>query len=170
MTPQDIKSGQDSKGMARVDWDALPYGGDLYGEMHLAESAIAANPPKDTLFPGLAICGVAAAAAAWLSEHYGFPIILLGLLVGLSLNFIARDPRTHLGLDFASRTCLRIGIVILGLQVTFAQIGALGPAPFGALVVVMGAISASIRPVAWASAVRCWDCRAYSSWASRLIP
>ena len=31
----------------------------------------------------------------------------------------------------------------------------------------MGTISASRRPAAWAAAVRCCDCRAYSSWASR---
>jgi uncharacterized integral membrane protein (TIGR00698 family) len=124
----------------RIDWDALPHGGDLFGEMHLSETlATPAAEERVSLFPGLAVCGVSAAAAAWLSEHYGFPIILLGLLVGLSLNFIAREPRTHPGLDFASRTCLRVGIVVLGLQVTFAQIGALGPAPFGALLVVMAA-------------------------------
>ena len=80
----------------------------------------------------------AAAAAAWLSEHYAFPIILLGLLIGLSLSFVARDPRTHKGLDFASRTCLRLGVVLLGFQVTFAQIGSLGPEPFAALAGVMG--------------------------------
>ncbi|HVR91350.1 MAG TPA: putative sulfate exporter family transporter [Novosphingobium sp.] len=125
------------KKRAAIDWDALPYGGDLFGEIHLAETASAAAAPKDSLFPGLAVCAVAAAAAAWLSEHYHFPIILLGLLVGLSLNFIARDSRTHRGLDFASRTFLRLGIVVLGFQVTFAQIGALGPAPFVALLVVM---------------------------------
>lgn len=119
------------------DWDALPYGGDLFGELHLADTAPAPKPAKPGLFPGLALCGVAAAAAAWLSDHYGFPIILLGLLVGLALNFISADPRTHPGLDFASRTCLRWGIVVLGVQVTFAQIGALGPAPFAALAVVM---------------------------------
>lgn len=122
-----------------VDWDAVPHGGDLFGEMHLADTARPDEPatPKDSMFPGLATCGVAAAAAAWLSDHYGFPIILLGLLIGLSLNFIASDPRTHRGLDFASRTCLRLGIVVLGLQVTFAQIGALGASPFIALLVVM---------------------------------
>ena len=124
----------------RPDWDAIPYSGDLFGEIHLAESNQAEGDAevKDSLFPGLAICGVASAAAAWLSEHYHFPIILLGLLVGLSLSFIARDIRTHKGLDFASRTCLRWGIVILGLQVTFMQIGALGAIPFLALAVVMG--------------------------------
>jgi len=119
------------------DWDALPYGGDLFGELHLAETTPAEERPRPGLFPGLALCGVAAAAAAWLSDHYGFPIILLGLLVGLALNFISADPRTHPGLDFASRSCLRWGIVVLGVQVTFAQIGALGAAPFAALAVVM---------------------------------
>ena len=121
-----------------IDWDSLPHGGDLYGEIHLAEiTRPPASAPKMPMFPGLAACGVAAAAAAWLSEHYHFPIILLGLLVGLSLNFIAQDARTHRGLDFASRTCLRLGIVVLGLQVTFAQIGALGVMPFLALLAVM---------------------------------
>lgn len=130
----------DQSPKARPAWEAIPYGGDLFGEMHLAEHHEQANAEreKDSLFPGLAICGVASAAAAWLSEHYHFPIILLGLLVGLSLSFIARDTRTHKGLDFASRTCLRWGIVILGLQVTFMQIGALGAVPFLALAVVMG--------------------------------
>ena len=66
---------------SHINWDALPYGGDLYGEMHLAESAPApAGVAKVPIFPGLAACGVASAAAAWLSEHYHFPIILLGLL------------------------------------------------------------------------------------------
>jgi uncharacterized integral membrane protein (TIGR00698 family) len=129
-----------------IDWDTLPYGGDLFGEMYLADQeaqAVTAPAPAHTLFPGLIACAVAAAAAAWLAEHYGFPIILLGLLVGLSLNFVAREPTTHRGLDFASRTFLRWGIVLLGLQVTFGQIGSLGAAPFGALLVVMAATFAA---------------------------
>ncbi len=128
--------------MQGIDWDTIPQGGDLFGEFHYAEAVQAQQgAPRPSLLPslgpGLTMCAVASAAAAWLSEHYGFPIILLGLLVGLSLNFVGRDPRTHKGLDLASRTCLRFGIVLLGLQVTLAQIGKLGPAPFAALVGVM---------------------------------
>ena len=119
-----------------IDWDRLPHGGDLFGELHLAETA-PAPAKRPPLFPGLALCAVAAGAAAWLSDHYGFPIILLGLLVGLALNFVSQDERTHAGLDFASRTCLRWGIVVLGLQVTFMQIAMVGLAPFLALGVVM---------------------------------
>ena len=135
MTPKDTGNA----GWSGIDWETLPHGGDLFGELEYAEREARADRERDTLWPGVALCGVAAATAAWLSEHYGFPIMLLGLLVGLSLNFITRDPRTHKGLDFASRTCLRVGIVVLGLQVSVAQIGALGAAPFGALVVVMAA-------------------------------
>lgn len=134
MTGRGTKPGLDG-----IDWASLPHGGDLFGEIHLAEHGADARPQSTlaALWPGLALCGVAAAAAAWLSDHYGFPIILLGLLIGLALNFISQDQRTHRGLDFAARTCLRIGIVVLGFQVTFAQIAALGPAPFAALGVVV---------------------------------
>ena len=121
--------------MREIDWNAVPHTGDLFGEIHLADTA----PAQGSLFPGLAICAVASATAAWLSEHYGFPIILLGLLTGLSLNFVASDRRTHRGLDFASRNCLRLGIVLLGLQVTLAQIVALGAVPFACLLVIMAA-------------------------------
>lgn len=128
---------QDNRSRTTIDWDSLPHGGDLFGEMQLAQGMAKPETRARQLFPGLALCAVAAAAAAWLAEHYGFPIILLGLLVGLALNFVSADPRTHAGLDFAARTFLRFGIVVLGLQVTFAQIGALGLAPFAALAVVM---------------------------------
>lgn len=119
--------------------DPYQYAGDLYGELAYAESRpnFTVTAPKQSAFPGLAVCAIASIAAAWLSEHYGMPIILMGLLIGLALNFIATDPRTHRGLDFASRTFLRIGIVLLGTQVTLAQIGAIGIAPFVALLVIM---------------------------------
>jgi len=128
--------------MRHAHWNDLPSGGDLFGELHLAQTA-AGVAPKGSLFPGLAACAAASAAAAWLSDHYGFPIILLGLLVGLALNFISADERTHKGLDFASRSFLRIGIVVLGLQVTFAQIVVLGPVPFACLLVVMAVTMAA---------------------------
>lgn len=128
--------------MRHAHWNDLPSGGDLFGELHLAQTS-AGTAPKGSLFPGLAACAAGSAAAAWLSDHYGVPIILLGLLVGLALNFISADERTHRGLDFASRSFLRIGIAVLGLQVTFAQIVVLGPVPFACLLVVMAVTMAA---------------------------
>lgn len=125
----------------QAESDYGQHAGDLYGELLLSEDSPAPSEsksaPKLPLLPGLAICAIASIAAAWLSDNYGMPIILMGLLIGLALNFVAADARTHPGLDFASRTFLQIGIVILGMQVTFTQIGALGVTPFIALLIVM---------------------------------
>ena len=112
------------------------YMGDLFGELTYTEEVDRPTPVR-ALVPGLLIAGIAAMAAAFLSLTYGFPLMLTGLLLGFSMSFVAQDNRTHAGFDFASRTLLRIGIILLGLQVTFAQVMALGIAPFGALLVVM---------------------------------
>ncbi|MFN4114692.1 MAG: YeiH family protein [Sphingomonadaceae bacterium] len=124
-------------GERKPDFDA--YAGDLFGEIMLADSttAPAARKPLARFVPGFAICAIASAAAAWFSDHYGVPVILAGLLLGLALNFVAGDRRTHDGLDAASRHGLRIGIVLLGLQVTVMQIGAMGMVPFAGLALVM---------------------------------
>ena len=129
--------------MTSPDRDALPYSGDLFGEIYLAQRVEPARDgecvavPRSRFLPGLLVVGVAAGTAAWLAEHYGFPIILLGLLLGLALNFVAREETTHPGLDLASRSCLRWGIVALGFQVTLAQVWALGVWPFAALLAIM---------------------------------
>lgn len=118
------------------------FAGDLYGEMVLsnaAASAPAARKPLSRFIPGLAICAIASAAAAWLSQNYGVPVILAGLLLGLALNFVTGDPRTHDGLDLTSRHGLRAGIVLLGAQVTVMQIATMGAVPFFGLALVMAA-------------------------------
>ncbi len=114
------------------------YTGDLYGELTLLEDA-PVKTSRAALLPGLTVCAIASMAAAFLSQTYGAPLILMGLLLGLALSFVSQDQRTHSGLDFASRTILRGGIILLGLQVTLMQIAELGAAPFAALIVVMAA-------------------------------
>ncbi|ASJ90484.1 YeiH family protein [Porphyrobacter sp. CACIAM 03H1] len=122
--------------------DIETFAGDLFGEMVLADSAAAAaaraeRKPLSRFVPGLAICAIAGAAAAWLSQNYGVPVILAGLLVGLAMGFAAGDPRTHEGLDAVSRHGLRAGIVLLGFQVTAMQVMAMGLVPFAGLALVM---------------------------------
>ncbi len=89
------------------------------------------------------LAAVAALAAAYLSEHYGAPIMLMGLLIGLAFNFANADVRLHPGLGFASKTLLRWGIVLVGLQVTFAQIAGLGLPAFAAIAAMVGLVTLS---------------------------
>jgi uncharacterized integral membrane protein (TIGR00698 family) len=97
-----------------------------------------ANPePKANFLPGLVFVGVAALAALWLSEHYGPPAILMGLLIGLALNFVNSNEQLAPGLEFSSKTLLRIAIVLIGVRITFAEIGSLGVMPFVALLVIV---------------------------------
>lgn len=102
----------------------MPLAADLYGD--LLDTA----PPRAhgwrAHLPGLMMTIVAALAAAWLSEHYGAPRMLMGLLIGLAFNFANADTRLHPGLALASKTLLRWGIVVAGLQVTIWQIVDLG--------------------------------------------
>ena len=122
------------------------YAGDLYGELSLAEMEQAEGRERLSsrrFVPGLVLAGVTALAAAWLSDHYGMPMILMGLLLGLALSFAAGEDATHPGLDLVAREGLRIGIVLLGFQVTFAQIAEVGLGAFGMLLTIMAATFAA---------------------------
>jgi uncharacterized integral membrane protein (TIGR00698 family) len=86
------------------------------------------------LGPGLFTAVLIALAATFVSEHYGGPQFLYALLFGISLNFLSVDPKTRLGIEFAARTVLRIGVALLGARITLQHLAALGPAS-GLLVV-----------------------------------
>jgi uncharacterized integral membrane protein (TIGR00698 family) len=122
--------------MSKMPPPAIPPVADLYGELLLAETSRQKRRVAD-YWPGVAVVGAAALAAAWIADHYAAPLVLMGLLIGLSLSFVSQDKRTHAGLDLMSQTALRIGIVLLGARITIDQFAALGPAPFAALVAIM---------------------------------
>ena len=95
---------------------------DLYGDIEPS--------PKATwrgYLPGLVIVLLGTLAAGFVSDHYGAPLTLMALLLGLALNFLSADARLTPGLAFASRSLLRWGIVLVGVRITFGQIWALGP-------------------------------------------
>jgi uncharacterized integral membrane protein (TIGR00698 family) len=119
----------------------VPAVADLYGD--LLETAADASYPLSAYFPGFAITALAALAAAYLSEHYGAPLMLMGLLIGLAFNFANGDARLHPGLGFASKTLLRWGIVLVGLQITFGQIANLGWVALGAIVAMVAIVTLS---------------------------
>jgi uncharacterized integral membrane protein (TIGR00698 family) len=94
-----------------------------------------------SLFPGLLLALTVAAAAKFLSEHYGAPVMLFALLIGMAFNFLAVDSRCKAGIDFASRTLLRAGIVLLGARITFGDIASIGLTGF---LTVIGLIALTI--------------------------
>ncbi|AYJ85681.1 putative sulfate exporter family transporter [Sphingomonas paeninsulae] len=119
----------------------VPAVADLYGD--LLETVPDVSYPLSAYFPGLAITVLASLAAAYLSEHYGAPLMLMGLLIGLAFNFANGDARLHPGLGFASKTLLRWGIVLVGLQITFGQIASLGWVALGAIVAMVAIVTLS---------------------------
>ena len=90
-----------------------------------------------SLGPGLITCAVVAAAASFLSEHYGAPVMLFALLLGLSLNFLSGEGPCKPGIEFTARTVLRLGVALLGLRLTLGEIAALGWKPVAMVVIVV---------------------------------
>jgi len=100
-----------------------------------------------SLAPGVLACAVAGAAAAFLSEHYGAPVMLFALLLGMAMNFLSAEGPCQAGIEFTARQVLRIGIALLGLRITLAQVVALGWGPVG-LVVVCVVLTIALSMVA----------------------
>lgn len=79
------------------------------------------------IFPGVAVSVLVAATAQFLSEHYGAPAMLMALLLGLALNFLAEDgTRTAPGIAFTARTVLRLGVALLGARISVEMLADLG--------------------------------------------
>lgn len=87
------------------------------------------------LFPGLLACAVVAAASTFLSEHYGAPVMLFALLLGMAMNFLSGEGPCAAGIEFTARQVLRIGVALLGLRITVGQIAELGWQPLAIVVV-----------------------------------
>lgn len=81
------------------------------------------------LLPGVTACAVVAAAAGFLGQHYGAPVLLFALLLGLAMNFLAAEGPCGPGIEFCARGLLRAGVALLGLRITAEQVLALGLGP-----------------------------------------
>ena len=92
--------------------------------------SVAAWPAQGrTLFPGVMACAVVATAATFLGQHYGAPVMLFALLLGMAMNFLSGEGPCAPGIEFASKTVLRVGVALLGLRITAAQVVAIGWQP-----------------------------------------
>lgn len=82
------------------------------------------------LWPGVAVAVIVALASQFIAEHYGAPALLLAMLLallfGISLNFLADHSKCGPGIGIGAKTLLRLGMALLGLRISFDMIGALG--------------------------------------------
>jgi len=92
-------------------------------------------------FPGVLASAITAIAATFLSEHYGGPVMLFALLLGMAFYFLSQEGRCVAGIEFASKRVLRVAVGLLGAQITIAEIMKLGPTP---VVTVVGAVILTI--------------------------
>jgi uncharacterized integral membrane protein (TIGR00698 family) len=77
---------------------------------------------------------VVAIAAISLAEHYHTSAMLFALLLGMAMNFLSTEGACVQGIQFSASTLLRIGVALLGVRITFAQITALGVLPVAMIV------------------------------------
>lgn len=98
------------------------------------------------LIPGLLASAVVAAAATFLSEHYGAPVMLFALLLGMAMNFLSVEGTCKAGIEFGARHVLRWGVALLGFRITIDQVTALGWQPV-LLVVVSVALTIAVSMV-----------------------
>ena len=77
------------------------------------------------LTPGALLCFFIGFVAAFLGSQYGAPQMLFALLLGMALNFLSKSSTYQQGIEFSSKSILRIGVALLGLRITFGDISAL---------------------------------------------
>jgi uncharacterized integral membrane protein (TIGR00698 family) len=92
----------------------------------------------DAVYPGLLVAFTIALAATFLSTHYKTPVMLFGLLLGMAFHFLHEDGRCVAGIEFSSRTVLRLGVALLGVRITASQIVSLGVVPVVTVVAGVG--------------------------------
>ena len=93
------------------------------------------------IYPGLLAAATAGLAATWLSQHYGAPVMLFALLIGMAFHFLHEEGRCVTGINFASKVVLRVGVALLGARITATQIMSLGAGP---IVMVVAAIATTV--------------------------
>lgn len=76
--------------------------------------------------PGVLVSAMVAVAAQFVSERYGAPAMLMALLLGIALNFLAEEGRSVQGINLTARTILRMGVALLGIRISVDLLAALG--------------------------------------------
>ena len=95
---------------------------------------------------GSLLAAVLALAATFVSSLHGGPQLLYALFFGISFHYLSHEPRTRPGIEFCSRSVLRLGVGLLGARITLAQIAALG---WPTALTVMAGVACTIALGLW---------------------
>jgi uncharacterized integral membrane protein (TIGR00698 family) len=109
--------------------------------------------PSQTLrrvWPGSATCVLIALAASFVAAQLQGPPMLYALLFGTALHSQSPEDRTVAGVEFCSRTLLRLGVGLLGARITWDQVAGLG---WPTVLAVLAAVASTLL-IGW------WGARA----------
>lgn len=98
------------------------------------------KPQTAGVLPGLALAGLGAAVAVSLAAVLPAmsPLLIAILLGAVCANMITLPATLRPGLTFASKTLLRIGVALLGLQLVVGDILGLGVGVIAVVVAIVG--------------------------------
>ncbi|MDT9598670.1 YeiH family protein [Sphingosinicella rhizophila] len=74
------------------------------------------------LATGLLLTCTIAVAARFLGTVTPLPSVFFALVIGMAFSGLGSDQRCAAGVDVSARTILRVGVALLGLQITFGDI------------------------------------------------
>jgi len=75
---------------------------------------------------GIAVCILAAVATSWLCKTYNLPVMLIALIAGLLLHGVLFKDKLKDGISYSSNQLLKLGVALIGLQVTLGDLVSLG--------------------------------------------
>jgi len=98
------------------------------------------------VWPGWATCVLVALAASFVAALYQGPPMLYALLFGAAIHSQSTEDRTVAGVDFCSRTLLRLGVGLLGARISGEQVASLG---WPTLLFVLAAVASTLLCGRW---------------------
>jgi uncharacterized integral membrane protein (TIGR00698 family) len=94
-----------------------------------------------SLLPGIAVSAIVGMAAAFVSQNLGGPTLIYALLLGMAFHFLSQGGKTAAGIQYSSRTILRLGVALLGARISYGQIAELGLTP---ILIIVTSVAATI--------------------------
>ena len=120
----------------------------------MARVVYGSSPIDAEAFPGLLVAFIVALAAPFLSEHYGGPVMLFALLLGMPLFFLTNGSEIVAALGVGNTLTL-VGLAILSWGLAYNRlpwdiipdwipiIGTLDDALFGNVTMLIGVVLAA---------------------------